>query len=69
MQNFGLSLLKSLSLADWVTVTDSSEKKYTFGPFASASHAISLQERCCQQLQDGVADIGAITSIRVSMEA
>ena len=69
MQNFALSLLKSLGLAYWVTVMDSSQKKYTFGPFTSASHAISLQERCCQQLRDGVADIGAIISVRVSMEA
>ena len=69
MQNFWVSLLNKLGLAYWVSVTDEHQNRYTFGPFASASHAISLQERCCQALLEKETGITAITSVRVSMEA
>ena len=69
MQKLGLSLLKSLGLAYWVTVTSTTQQRYSFGPFGSARHAVSQQEDCCQKLlAGGTLDLRDITSIRVSME-
>ena len=69
MQKIVLSLLKTLGLAYWISVIDADQNRYTFGPFASASHAVSLQERCCQALLEKEPGIKAIRSIRGSMEA
>ena len=69
MQNLSLGLLKFLGLAYWVTVTDTNQQRYCFGPFGSAHQAVSKQELCCRSLLEGRASsLGQIENIRISTE-
>lgn len=70
MKNLWLGALSKLGMAYWLTVfvEGAEQPAYCFGPFGTASAAVSAQERCFQSLLTGSVQASRILTARVSME-
>lgn len=70
MRDLWLGILSKLGLAYWLTISvdGADHPAYCFGPFGTASAALSAQTRCCQSLMTGTINASRILLTRVSME-